>query len=379
MPELVTNNQQPTTNNKGNPMIVGVPREIKTDEHRVALLPSGAKGLTRDGHTVLVERGAGVGSGFDDADYAAAGAELMDSADDLYARSELVVKVKEPQPAEYKRLRKGQVVFCFFHFAASRELTERCAGAGIAAVAYETLSDSQGRLPVLTPMSEIAGRMSVQEGAKCLERPAGGRGVLLGGVPGTAPGKVVVIGGGVVGSNAARVAAGMGATVRVLDLTLDRLRHLADIMPANVTTIYSGPGAIEQCLADADLVVGAVHVRGARCPVLIDRSTMAGMPGGAVFVDVAIDQGGCSETSRPTTHREPTYVAEGVVHYCVANIPGAVPRTSARALCNASLPYVRELAGLGLDGFLAVDAGHAASLNLRGGEIVNQAINRAFK
>lgn len=359
-------------------MIIGVPRETKTDEYRVALLPSGARGLAHDGHTVLVERGAGAGSGFDDADYAPAGTELVESADELYARAELVVKVKEPQPAEYDRLRRGQTLFCFFHFAASRELTERCAAAGIAAVAYETLADRRGRLPLLTPMSEIAGKMSIQEGVKCLERPAGGRGVLLGGVPGVAPGKVAVLGGGVVGASAARVAAGIGAAVRILDIDLDRLRYLADTMPANVTTIYNG-GPVYEYLADADLVIGAVHVRGARCPVLIDRSTMAGMPGGAVFLDVAIDQGGCSETSRPTTHHDPTYVAEGVVHYCVANIPGAVPRTSARALCNASLPYVRELAGLGLDGFLALDAGHAAALNIRGGEIVNQAVREAFE
>jgi len=360
-------------------MIVGVPREIKTDEYRVALLPSGAKGLSQDGHVVLVERGAGLASGFDDNAYAAAGAELVDSADVLYRRAELVVKVKEPQPTEYARLRQGQIVFCFFHFAASRELTERCAAAGIAAVAYETLTDAQGRLPLLTPMSEIAGKMSVQEGAKCLERPAGGRGVLLGGVPGVAPGLVVIIGGGVVGENAARVAAGMGASVRVLDLNLDRLRYLADVMPHNVATVYSGPGVLQDCLAEADLVIGAVHVRGSRCPVLIDRAAMASVLGGSVFVDVAIDQGGCSETSRPTTHREPAYVAEGVVHYCVANIPGAVPRTSARALCNASLPYIRDLAGLGLDGFLAAAPGHAAALNIRGGRVLNQAVREAFE
>jgi len=355
-------------------MIVGVPREVKADEYRVGLLPVGAELLRRDGHTVLVERAAGVASGFEDEAYEAAGAELVDRAEDIYARAELIVKVKEPQPREIARLGKGQIVFCYFHFAACAELTDGCLRSGIAAVAYETLCDERGRLPLLTPMSEVAGKMSVQEGAKYLERPMMGRGILLGGVPGVPPANVLILGGGVVGANAAGVAAGLGANVVIMDIDIDRLRYLADVMPSNVTTVYCDPHAVQEYAQQADLIVGAVLIPGGRAPMLLDRESVKGMKNGAVIVDVCIDQGGCVETARPTTHHEPTYIVDGVVHYCVTNIPGAVSRTSSKALCNATLPYARELARLGLDEFAAINAGHAAAVNLRDGRLVNPAV-----
>ena len=276
----------------------------------------------------------------------------------------MIVKVKEPQPSEIARLREGQTLFCYFHFAASRELTVGCLKAGITAVAYETLQDTQGRLPLLTPMSEIAGRMSIQEGAKYLERPMMGQGILLGGVPGVAPANVLVLGGGVVGTNAARMAAGLAANVTLMDINLDRLRYLDEVMPANVTTIFCDPHTIADYTTHADLVIGAVLIPGGRAPVLIPRSLVKKMKPGSVIVDVSIDQGGCAETSRPTTHREPTYIVDGVVHYCVTNIPGAVSRTSTLALCNATLPYVRQLASQGIDAFAALDTGHAAAINM---------------
>lgn len=359
-------------------MIIGVPRETKKDEYRVGMLPVGAHLLREDGHTVLIERGAGAGSGFEDAAYQSAGAELVESPEDIYSRAELVVKVKEPQSAEIAMLRPGQTVFTYFHFAASRELTEGCLAAGITAVAYETLTDRAGRLPLLTPMSEVAGKMSIQEGAKYLERPMMGRGILLGGVAGVTPANVLVLGGGVVGANAARVAAGLGANVVIMDIDLDRLRYLDDVMPANVTTVYSDPHAVDEYARRADLTVGAVLIPGARAPTLLSRQTVARMPAGAVVVDVCIDQGGCAETSRPTTHSAPTYVVDGVVHYCVANIPGAVGRTSSQALCNATLPYARELARLGPDRFASLDAGHAAAVNLRDGRLVNGAVAKVY-
>ena len=359
-------------------MVIGVPREIKPDEYRVALLPVGAQLLSEDGHAVLVEEGAGLGSGFDDACYADCSAEIVESGEEVFERSELIVKVKEPQPQEMGRLRKGQIVFCYFHFAGSRELTKQCLDAGISAVAYETLADERGGLPLLIPMSEIAGKMSVQEGAKCLERPMKGRGVLLGGVPGVEPGTVLILGGGVVGSNAARVAAGLGANVVVMDVSLDRLRFLEEVMPPNVTTVFCDPQSVEHYAAAADLIIGAVLIPGGRAPVLIKRETLRRMNNGAVLVDVSIDQGGCFETSHPTTHQEPTFVVDGVVHYCVSNMPGAVSRTSSRALCNATLPYCRELAGLGLDSFLGLSKGRAAALNVRDGEVSNPAVADAF-
>jgi alanine dehydrogenase len=359
-------------------MIVGITREIKADEYRVALLPVGAELLVQDGHTVLLERGAGLGSGFEDADYEAAGAALVDAADEVYARADLVVKVKEPQDTEIARLRRGQVVFCFFHFAASRSLTEACLRAGIAAVAYETLQDPGGRLPLLTPMSEVAGKMSIQEGAKYLEKPMMGRGILLGGVGGGGPAHVHLQGGGGVGSNAARVAAGLGANVVVMDTNLDRLRYLYDVMPANAKTIYSDPHAIAWHAVHADLVVGAVLVPGSRAPVLVDAGLVKEMKNGAVIVDVSVDQGGCVETIRPTTHHAPTYMVDGVVHYGVTNMPGAVGRTSSQALCHATLPYVRELAGLGVKAFAARGQGHAMALNMQDGRLINAAVSAAF-
>ena len=359
-------------------MIVGVPKEIKPDEYRTALLPVGAQLLVEDGHTVLIERGAGEGSGFDDASYTDAGAETVASAATLFARADLVVKVKEPQPAEIAMLRDGQILFCYFHFAGSRELTEACLPTGVVAVAYETLTDAHGRLPLLTPMSEIAGKMAVQEGAKCLETQMQGRGILLGGVAGVEPGKVVIIGAGTAGTAATRVAAGMGANVTVLDINLDRLRYLDDVMPANVTTVFGEPHAIERCVLDADLVIGAVLIPGARTPVVIKRELLARMKRGAVLVDVSVDQGGCFETTRPTTHHDPVFTVDGILHYCVTNMPGAVARTSSHALCNATLPFCRELAGLGVDGFLALDPGRATALNMRGARITNAAVARAF-
>lgn len=359
-------------------MIIGVPKEIKADEYRVAVLPVGAELLTKDGHTVLIEKGAGFGSGFDDQNYKASGAQIVESADEIFRRAEMIVKVKEPLGGEIAKLKDGQIVFCYFHFAASRELTEGCLKAGITAVAYETLEDNQGRLPLLTPMSEIAGKMSVQEGAKYLERPMMGRGILLGGVAGVAPANVLILGGGVVGTNAAHVAAGMGANVTIMDISLDRLRYLDEIMPANLTTIYCDPHAVQEYAAAADLVIGAVLLAGAKAPVLIDRALVSKMKTGSVIVDVSIDQGGCIETSRPTTHHEPTYVVDGVVHYCVTNMPGAVGRTSSQALCNATLAYVGQIASLGIDGFAAKSVGHRAAINMRGRKLTHKAVSKAF-
>jgi alanine dehydrogenase len=360
-------------------MIIGVPKELKKDEYRVALLPVGAELLNRDGHAVLVEKDAGSASGFDDRRYSDAGAKIVETADEVYERADLIVKVKEPQPPEIAMLREGQLLFCYFHFAASRELTAACLGAGITAVAYETLADPRGRLPLLTPMSEIAGRMSIQEGAKYLERPMMGQGILLGGVPGVAPANVVVLGGGVVGTNAARMAAGLAANVILMDINLDRLRYLDEVMPANVTTIFSDPHTIADYAMQADLVVGAVLIPGGRAPVLIPRALLKEMKSGSVLVDVCIDQGGCAETSRPTTHSNPTYIVDGVVHYCVTNIPGAVSRTSTLALCNATLPYVRQLASLGVEAFAALDAGHAAAINMARHKLLNQPVAQAFR
>ena len=355
-------------------MIVGVPCEIKSDEYRVAMLPVGADLLSKDGHQVLIERGAGLGSGFDDDAYADVGAEVVETAQEIFERSELVIKVKEPQEEEISQLRQGQIVFCYFHFAASRELTAACLASGITAVAYETLVDRKGRLPLLTPMSEIAGKMSIQEGAKYLEKPMMGRGILLGGVAGVEPANVLILGAGVVGSNAARVAAGLDAKVTIMDIDLDRLRYLDDVMPRNVTTVYSDPHAVERYAASADLVIGAVLIPGGRAPLLIQRELLKSMKNGAVIVDVAVDQGGCIETSSPTTHQQPTFIVDGVVHYCVANMPGAVGRTSSHALCNATLPYCRELAANGVDSFAAMSEGRAAALNTHEGKIVNPAV-----
>ena len=365
-------------------MQVGVPKETKPDEYRVALMPVGVRMLVDAGCGVLVERGAGLGSGYTDEDFADAGATLVDDATSVFDGAELIVKVKEPQPAEIAMLRAGQVVFTYFHFAASHELTAACLEAGIVALAYETLEDERaGRgLPLLTPMSEVAGRMAIQEGAKYLEKPQEGRGILLAGVPGVEPAKVTVLGGGVVGANAAKVAAGLGANVVIMDVNLERLRYLDDVMPANVRTIYSDPYAIEKHVSTSDLVIGAVLIPGGRTPVLVPRTMLSKMAHGAVIVDVGVDQGGCVETSRPTTHHQPTFVVDAVVHYCVANMPGAVGRTSTQALCHATQPYVLKLAsamaGNALEALLDQDAAFGSALNLRGGEITHAGVAEAF-
>jgi len=350
-------------------MILGTVCELKDDECRVGLTPGGAEVLSKGGHSVLVEAGAGVGSGFEDAQYAEHGAEIVASAEDVWGRAEMVVKVKEPLAREWPVMRRGQVVFTYFHFAPSPELTEGVAGTGAVAIAYETITDAAGRLPLLTPMSEVAGRMSVQVGAWTLERHAGGRGILLGGVPGVMPARVVVLGGGVVGTEAARVAAGMGADVQIFDVKLDRLRYLADVMPPNVRTVKSEPASIRAAIRNADLVIGAVLIPGGRTPVLIRREDLKTMARGAVIVDVGVDQGGCVETTHPTTHHDPTYEVDGIVHYCVANMPGAVPRTSTQALTNATLPYVRQLAATGWRAAAKADPHLAQGVNMVEGRI----------
>ncbi len=360
-------------------MIVGVLKEVKADEYRVALRPVGAQLLTQDGHEVLVQADAGRGSGLADEEYEAAGATIVPDAKAVFDRAELIVKVKEPQAEEIAQLGPQHVVFGYFHFAGSRVLTEASLKAGYAAVAYETLVDSAGRLPLLTPMSEVAGRLSIQSGAKYLERPMMGRGILLGGVPGVEPGEVLILGAGIVGTNAAKVASGLGANVVVMDINLDRLRQLNAILPPNVTTIFSDPHAVDEHVARADLVVGGVLLPGRRAPSLISAEQVRRMKPGSVIVDVCIDQGGCVQTARPTTHREPTYVVDEVVHYCVTNMPGAVGRTSTHALCNATVPYLRQLAKLGLDGFISQSSGHRSSLNMRSGALTNSDVAMAFE
>ncbi len=359
-------------------MIVGVPKEIKRDEYRVGLLPVGVEELTRTGHHVLLETGAGLGSGLGDHEYLAHGAEMVSSPQEIYVRADMIVKVKEPQPAEIALLRTGQIVFTYFHFAADRKLTEGVLASGCTAVAYETLRDDHGHLPLLTPMSEVAGRMSIQEGAKYLERPQMGRGILLGGVPGVEPAHIAVLGGGVVGANAAKVAAGFGASVIVLDVNMDRLRYLDDIMPANVTTLFSDRHTIRDQLGKADLVIGSVLVPGAKAPTLIEREDLRLMKPGAVIIDVAIDQGGCVATSRPTTHSDPTFLLDDVVHYCVTNMPGAVGRTSTFALCNVTLPWALRIANRGLTNAADTFGAVARAINIHEGEVTNKAVASTF-
>jgi len=355
-------------------MRIGVPKEIKADEYRVGMMPVGVEMLVKGGHQVLVETQAGMASGFGDEDFAAAGATIVKTHEEAFAGVEMIVKVKEPQPREIGLFKPGQIVFTYFHFAAAAELTQACLAAGITAIAYETIKDRAGRLPLLTPMSEIAGKMSIQEGAKYLEKPMMGRGILLGGVPGVAPANVLVLGAGVVGTNAAKVAAGLGANVALLDVNLDRLRYLSDVMPANVKTIFSDPHTVREYLHHADLVIGAVLIPGAKAPRLGTRQDLVGMRNGSVIVDVCIDQGGCFETSRPTTHQQPTYVVEGVVHYCVTNMPGAVGRTSTMALCNATLPYALRIAAKGYEKAAVDDPGLAEGVNMVGGCVTNAAV-----
>jgi len=360
-------------------MIVGVPKEVKGDEYRVALLPVGVEELTRAGHQVLVEAMAGIGSGLADHDYLRHGAEMVAEPEQIFARADMIIKVKEPQPSELGLLRPGQIMFTYFHFAADRGLTEKVLDSGAIAVAYETLRDEQGRLPLLTPMSEVAGRMSVQEGAKYLERPQMGRGILLGGVPGVEPAHITIIGGGVVGANAAKVAAGFGANIGLLDVNMDRLRYLDDVMPANVTTLFSDRHTIREQLRRADLVIGSVLVPGAKTPVLIDRDDLRRMKPGSVLIDVSIDQGGCAATSRPTTHAEPTFVVDDVVHYCVTNMPGAVGRTSTFALCNVTLPWALKIADLGLLRAAETFPPIATAVNVYEGEVTNRAVAETFE
>jgi len=358
--------------------VIGVPAEIKSDEYRVAMLPVGVEELTRSGHRVLIQSGAGVGSGITDEQYLEQGAEIVPDAEAVFSQADLIVKVKEPLPVEWPLIRPGQIVFTYFHFAADRELTQAMLDSGATAVAYETLQGPRGDLPLLTPMSEVAGRMSIQEGAKFLERPQEGRGILLGGVPGVMPAQIVILGGGVVGKNAAQIAAGFQADVAILDISVDRLRYLEDIMPANVNTLFSDRHTIREQLQQADLVIGGVLVAGARAPRLITQDDLSLMKPGAVIVDVCIDQGGCTETSQPTTHSEPTYIVDGIVHYCVSNMPGAVGRTSTYALCNVTLPYILQIANHGLAVAAASNTGIEHAVNVHGGAVTNEAVAATF-
>jgi alanine dehydrogenase len=357
-------------------MIVGVAKEIKADEYRVALTPAGALELSGRGHSVVVERGAGEGSAFPDVEYERVGARIA-AADEVWGESELVLKVKEPLPDEYGRLREGQVLFTYLHLAASEELTRALVESGAACVAYETVETDDRGLPLLAPMSEIAGRLAAQAGATFLEKPLGGRGLLLGGVPGVAPGEVVVIGGGMVGYNAAVIALGLGAKVTILERSIDRMRHLEEVLGARVTLLMSSSLQIQESVAAADVVVGAVLIPGALAPKLISREMVAGMKEGSVVADVAIDQGGCVETSNPTTHSEPVFVVDGVTHYCVANMPGAVPITSTKALTNATLPYVEAVADHGLREAIALDRALARGVNVIDGKITYDAVAEA--
>lgn len=359
-------------------MKIGIPKEIKNNENRVGATPAGVKELVRHGHEVYVQHTAGEGSGFPDEEYKAAGAEILPTIEDVYAEADMIIKVKEPIKPEYKLIRKDQVIFTYFHFACELELTEVMLESGAVCIAYETVTDRDHRLPLLVPMSEVAGRMSIQEGARFLEKPQGGRGVLLGGVPGVKPAKVLVLGAGVVGRNAALMAAGLGADVTIADINLNTLRHCAEVMPKNVKTLFSSRHNIELELPDTDLVIGSVLVPGAKAPHLVTKDMVKLLKKGSVMVDVAVDQGGCFETTHPTTHSEPTYEVDGVIQYAVANIPGAVPYTSTMALTNATLPYALRLADLGWKEACKRDPGLAEGVNVVDGKIVYKAVAEAF-
>jgi alanine dehydrogenase len=359
-------------------MRIGVPREIKTNENRIALVPAGAEALVAAGHQVVVEKGGGEGSGFSDQDYLDVGAVIEPSVDAVWSGADMIIKVKEPIAVEWPRMKRGQVIFTYFHFAADEKLTRAHMAAGPVCIAYETVELPPSELPLLTPMSEVAGRMAVQEGAKYLEKLYGGRGVLLGGVPGVAPAKVVILGGGIVGINAAKMAAGLGAKVVILDISLDRLRYLSDVMPANVQLIYSNRQNVLEQIATADLVIGGVLIPGAKAPKLIRRADLAKMQPGSVIVDVAIDQGGCVETIKATTHENPTYVVDGVIHYGVANMPGGVPRTSTLALTNATLPYAIQLANKGWKQALRDSPALLKGLNMIDGKVTYPGVAEAF-
>lgn len=358
-------------------MIIGVPKEIKTNEYRVGIVPAGVEALTGRGHTVLIETTAGLGSGISDEQYQQAGARIVADADELYGQAEMVMKVKEPLEPEYDLITSAQIVFTYFHFAADEHLTQAMISRGAACVAYETVRLPNGLLPLLAPMSEVAGRLAAQQGAKYLEKYFGGRGVLLAGIPGVPPARVLVLGGGTVGTSASRIAAGMGADVTIFDINLDRLRYLDDVMPRNTKTMMSSPYAIREALRTADLVIGAVLVEGAKAPNLVTRDMLGDMQEAAVIVDVAVDQGGCVETTRPTTHENPVYEVDGIVHYAVANMPGAVPRTSTYGLTNATLPYAIRLADHGLDA-LREDQALLHGLNVYRGRVTHQGVAEAF-
>jgi alanine dehydrogenase len=355
-------------------MIVGLPREVKDNEYRVGLVPAGVKQLTGNGHTVLVETGAGDGSGITDDEYQRAGGGIVKTADEVWTASEMVVKVKEPVPSEYERLREGLILFTYLHLAPARDLTKQLLERRVTGIAYETITNDFGHLPLLTPMSEVAGRMAVQVGAVYLERVNGGRGVLLGGVPGVAPARVTIIGGGVVGTNAAKMAVGLGASVIIIDRDLERLRYLDDIFGSRIRTLASNPYTIAESVAKSDLVIGAVLVPGAAAPKLVTREMLRGMAKGAVIVDVAVDQGGCIETTKPTTHSHPTYLVENVLHYGVTNMPGAVPRTSTFALTNATLPFALKLAELGVVEAVNTDRHLKNGVNTFKGKVTYEAV-----
>ena len=359
-------------------MIVGLPKEIKDNEYRVGLTPACVRALSDGGHQVIVEKTAGEGSGFDDALYQKAGGEIINSADDVWAKADMIVKVKEPIEPEYPRMREGQLLFTYLHLAPDKKLTDELLKRKVTGIAYETITDRKGSLPLLTPMSEVAGRMAIQVGAHYLEKMAGGRGILLGGVPGVPAAKVVIIGGGVVGTNAAKIAVGMGANVTIIDNNLDRLRELDDIFLTKISTLASSAYMIHDAISTADLIVGAVLVPGASAPKLVTKNMLKDVPNGSVIVDVAVDQGGCIETTHPTTHSNPTYYVEGVLHYCVANMPGAVPRTSTFALTNATLPYAVKLANKGFFDAIRSDENLKAGVNTYAGHCTYEAVAQAL-
>jgi alanine dehydrogenase len=359
-------------------MIIGVPKEIKTSEYRVALTPSGVMEFKLRGHDVLIQSGAGLGSGYADEEYSKAGASIEDKSESLFAKADMILKVKEPLESEYALIRENQIVFTYFHFASSQVLTEAMMKSKAVCIAYETVEKADRSLPLLIPMSEVAGRMSIQQGAKFLEKPQQGRGVLMGGIPGVKPAQVLILGGGIVGTQAARMAAGMGAQVTIMDVSLPRLRQLSEILPANVQTIFSNEYNIRQLLPTTDLVVGAVLIPGARAPRLIKKEMLSLMRPGSVLVDVAVDQGGCTETCRPTTHDNPTFIVDGIVHYCVANMPGAVPYTSTLGLTNATLPYALQLADKGWEKACNENAELKKGLNIVKGDIVYEGVKEAL-
>lgn len=359
-------------------MIIGVPKEIKNNENRVAVTPAGVKEFTKHGHQVFVQSTAGVGSGFSDEQYVEAGANVLPTLEETYEIAEMIIKVKEPIEPEYPLIKEDQLVFTYFHFASYEPLTKAMMASGAVCLAYETVEKADRSLPLLVPMSEVAGRMSIQEGAKYLEKPMGGRGILLGGVPGVRPAKVLILGGGVVGTNAAKMAAGMGADVTIMDVSLPRLRYLDDVMPANVNTFMSNEYNIRELISTHDLIVGAVLIPGAKAPHLITRDMLSEMNPGTVLVDVAVDQGGCIETCKPTTHQDPTYVIDDILHYCVANMPGAVPYTSTLALTNATLPYALQLANKGWRKACTENRELLLGLNVVNGDIVYEGVAKAF-